>query len=159
MQGVPNLAEPLQKQLKLEKKELQEKEKRLNTLLKRSKINAKVYAKKKDILKRGAAELEDHDLKRYGQGKVGKPSVDVSQPGIIDCLKNIVQANLAGADGRRRSEVIHTVRTLEELKTAVEAEGYTISKSGIYYQLLPRDATTIEGRSHHSLLKVRLLKA
>jgi len=115
--------------------------------------NAKAYKKKKTILKRAAEKTEDPEIDKLAKAKVGRPTVEENQPGIIDCLKNIVQANLAGADGRRRSEVIHTVRTLEELKSAVESEGYVISKTGLYYQLLPRDATTIEGRRHHSLLK------
>ena len=98
-------------------------------------------------------------LQKYGRAKVGRLLVEETQPGIIDCLKEIVQVSIGGADGRRRSEVIRTVRTLGDLQKAVESEGFKISKTGLYYQLLPRDASTIEGKRHHSLLKVRLLKA
>ena len=98
-------------------------------------------------------------LQKYGRAKVGRPLVEETQTGIINYLKEIVQVSIGGADGRRRSEVIRTVRTLGDLQKAVESEGFKISKTGLYYQLLPRDASTIEGKQPHSLLKVCLLKA
>ena len=85
----------------------------------------------------------------------GRPSVVESQPGILEALKEVVQVNLAGADERRRSETIRTVRTLDDLQKQVVELGFEISRTGLYYQLLPRNARTTEGKRHHSLVKVK----
>ena len=53
-------------------------------------------------------------LTRFANPKVGRPTVEETQPGIIDCLKKVVEANLTGADSRRRCETIRTVRSLKD---------------------------------------------
>ena len=160
VEAVHVLTPALRLKLAKDKKELKQKEKDLSVKQRSNERSKKAYSKKKEVLKRAAQEkLEDITLQRYATAKVGRPSIDEIQPGIIDCLKQIVSSSICGADGRRRSEVLRTVRTLDDLHKAVEDMGYSVSRTGLYYQLLPRDGSTIEGKRHHSLLKVRLLKA
>lgn len=96
----------IRKQMAKDKETLKNKEKKLKELIAASSRNKKSYGKKKEVLKRALqCQPEDSGLQKYSQAKVGRPSVEESQPGIIDALKEVVQINLAGADEKRRSEV------------------------------------------------------
>ena len=154
-QAVPSPSPTIRSLLIKDRKTLKEKEQKLKTLIGAGDRNKKSYQKKAQTLKRVAEFLPGETaLHRYAYPKVGRPTVEETQPGIIETLKEIVQVNLAGADEKSRSEVIKTVKTIDHLKEEVEKLGFEISRSGLYYQLLPRDATTFEGKRHHSLLKV-----
>ena len=54
--------------------------------------------------------------------------------------------------------MFRSIKTLDDLHSELEKMGYKISRSGAYIRLLPRDATTVEGRRHHKCVPVRLVR-
>lgn len=60
---------------------------------------------------------------------------------------------------RRQTEVLKTVKTLDELTEEIKKRGFIISRSGLYLRLLPRRADSIEGKKHVTTVPVKLAKA
>lgn len=49
--------------------------------------------------------------------------------------------------------------TLDDLTTEMKKLGYPISRSALYYHLMPKNAKTIDGRRHLTTAPVRLIRA
>ena len=137
--NIPNLNQIMREQLKKEKAKLTEKEKKIHQMQLGVQRAQKCYKKKNDCLKRAAAvNPDDAEIAKYSRAKHGRPSLEDTQPGFLNTLKEIVQLHLGGTDERRRSEVIRTVRTLKDLKEELENHGFKLSATGLYYHLLPK---------------------
>ena len=80
------------------------------------------------------------------------------QPELLRVITEIAKFGCA-ADPRRRSETIRTVRTLDDLHEEVKLKGFHLSRSSLHLHLLPRDATTIEGKRHIDTVPVKLCRA
>ena len=65
----------------------------------------------------------------------------------------------SAADNRRRSDVIRTVKTLDELTAALRAEGFDYSRSAVYTHLIPRNVRSVEGKRHVTTAPVKLLRS
>ena len=157
---IPHLSLIMRQQMKKDMDDLKFKEKKLQQMQQGAARAQKYYKKKSACIKRAAeASPDDSELQRYSQVKIGRPSTEDLQPGFINSLKDIVQLHLGGTDERRRSEIIRTVKTLDDLKSELEGLGFNISRMGLYYHLLPKRAKTIEGRRHHPAVPVRLIRA
>ena len=95
----------------------------------------------------------------------GVPFQEVSgrprHPDNEELLKTIVDLSMHGssADERRRTEIIRSCRTLDDLHDALLERGYQISRSATYLRLIPRRSNTIEGRLHVATAPVKLAKA
>lgn len=76
--------------------------------------------------------------------KRGRPTLEVTQPGMRAAIIAIVEHDGA-ADPRRRTEALHAVQTLDELHRELLRLGYSLSRSGLYNQLIPHRPTSIEG--------------
>ncbi len=63
------------------------------------------------------------------------------------------------ADERRRSQMIRTCRTLDDLHSAVTDAGFTLSRSATYLRLLPRNSKTLEGKRHVKTAPAKLVRA
>ena len=61
----------------------------------------------------------------------------------------------AGQD-RRRDYILQSCRAQGELHEQLEEMGLTISRSGTYLRLLPRNSTTSEGQRHITSVPARL---
>jgi hypothetical protein len=88
----------------------------------------------------------------------GRPTLDQSQPELLSTIVDIATHGCA-ADERRRTESLRSVKTLDELTEALTTCGYNISRSGVYWRLLPRRSDTQEGKRHASTVPVRLTRA
>ena len=97
-------------------------------------------------------------LKKIRRQEVGRPRVEDDQPDLLKAIVDIVCAG-AAADERRRSEKLSTCKTLDDLHEALLEQGFTISRSGTYLRLLPRNSITNEGKRHVTTVPVKLLKA
>lgn len=62
-------------------------------------------------------------------------------------------------DDRRRSELIRSCKTLDDLHTALQAQGFTLSRSATYLRLLPRNSFSNEGKRHVTTVPVKLCQA
>ena len=65
----------------------------------------------------------------------------------------------SAAHERRRSEIIRTVKTLDQLTEALNREGYSLKRSSVYLRLLPRNSITKEGKRHVTTAPVKLISA
>ena len=69
------------------------------------------------------------------------PQLLVDQKTIDDdvLIKTITQLALAGssADSHRRTEVINTCKTLNDLTEKLQTIGFTLKRSSVYLRLIP----------------------
>ena len=87
----------------------------------------------------------------------GRPSLDIDQPEMMNDILNIATIGAACSD-KRREDLFRSIKTLDDLHEELQKMGYKISRSGTYLRLLPRDASTTEGRRHHNTVPVRLVR-
>lgn len=66
--------------------------------------------------------------------------------------------NDGAADDRRRSNVIRSTRTLNDLHEFVKANGSSYSRSSVHLHLAPRRVNSIEGRRHKYHVPVKIAK-
>ena len=88
----------------------------------------------------------------------GQPRIETDQPGLMNAIVNLATHG-CGADDRRRSEKLRTIKTLEEMTTELKHMGFNLSKSAVYLRLLPRSSNTYQGKRHVNTVPVRLLRA
>lgn len=100
------------------------------------------------------------DLKKQlnVRDKPGRPALTDDQPDLLRTIVNIATYG-CGADERRQTETIRSIKTLDELTVAVQGFGFTISRSSVYLHLIPRRADTREGKRHINTVPVKLSKA
>nr|XP_043066048.1 uncharacterized protein LOC122321057 [Drosophila bipectinata]XP_043066049.1 uncharacterized protein LOC122321057 [Drosophila bipectinata] len=65
----------------------------------------------------------------------------------------------SGADERRRTNLVRSVKTLSDLHEELKKEGFNLSRSATYLRLLPRSSSSIEGKSHVRTVPVKLCRA
>ena len=65
----------------------------------------------------------------------------------------------AGADSHRRTDVLNSCKTLDDLHAALLKEGYILSRQALYLRLIPRRADSQEGTRHVRTVPVKLRKA
>lgn len=65
----------------------------------------------------------------------------------------------SGADARRRSELVRSCRTLDDLNLELNKIGYNISRSATYLRLMPRRANSKQGMKHVKTVPVKLIRA
>ncbi|KAJ6639801.1 hypothetical protein Bhyg_12548, partial [Pseudolycoriella hygida] len=87
--------------------------------------------KRKEILQKLIQEHpETMKTIRLGSG-VGRPRLGDSQPLLLETITEIALYGSA-AHERRQSEVIRSIKTIDELAKALRNRGFEISRSGIY---------------------------
>ncbi|GBM31415.1 hypothetical protein AVEN_98510-1 [Araneus ventricosus] len=121
------------------------------------------YQRKHRTTKRTKFEEICHDnpdIKRELalRDSVGRPSLNVDQPWLLKAIADIAIIESA-ADAKRRSQSIRSVKTLDDLTAELKKVGFTISRSGTYLRLIPRNSSTIEGRRHVTTVPVELSRA
>ncbi|CAG8771556.1 41463_t:CDS:2 [Gigaspora margarita] len=89
---------------------------------------------------------------------VGRPRLEETQPGLLETILRLVSSD-GQADERRRSEMIRSVKTLDQLQAALEQLNYKISRSATYLRLLPKRVNTKEGKRHVKTVPVKLLRS
>ena len=135
-----------------EKKKSAEKGEKLNWIewVKERKQQRKRRAKLRDNLNKVCEENPEANklLKSFNRNAFG-------QPGLLSAIINIVQAS-STADERRRSELLRTATTLDDLVKELRNLVYNLSGSASYLRLLPRRGNTEEGKRHVQTVPVKL---
>ena len=103
------------------------------------------------------SEKAAEELKTCNREKVGRPRIEVDQPGLLETILDLVQANSA-TDDRRRSEIVRTVKTLKDLNTELIAEGYNLSENATFIRLQARREGTKSAERHIQTVPVRLIR-
>ena len=88
---------------------------------------------------------------------VGRPRIESDQPMLLKDVLDIATIGAACSD-KRRDDLFRTVKTLDDLKEAIDQLGYKLSRISLYYRLLPKNASTIEGKRHVKTVPVRLVR-
>jgi hypothetical protein len=132
-------------------------------LLKRRKNDANAQKSKRVKLKETIQIISEKDeesgnlLKTFNRKVKGRPRLEVDQPGILSTIIDIVDLNSA-ADDRRRSEILRTCVTLDDLNTELAHRNIRISRSATYLRLIPNRCNTAEGLRHVETVPVKLLR-
>ena len=137
------------KQMALVKKKITEKKKAHKRLQGQAKWQQNYRKRLKNTITELSKTSEEaaNALKPFNQESPGRPFLEDDQPGIVQAILGIVQ-NQSSADPRRRSEILRTVKTLDDLHLELCNMGFVISKSATYYRLMPRRSDTKEGQRH-----------
>lgn len=147
------------KTLKLKEKELEEKEKQLKSLEQAQKRQQKFREKRKMEMSK---VLESHpELKKEVPSlreKKGRPRIEEDQRDLLNTIAEIAIHGSAAED-KRRSELMRSVKTLDDLKDELNKLGYNISRSAVYLRLLPKRSNTQEGKRHVVTVPVKLIRA
>jgi hypothetical protein len=142
---------------------IQEKIKLKKKLLKRRKSDANAQKSKRAKLKETIQLISEKDeeagnlLKTFNRQVKGRPRLEVDQPGILGTIIDIVDLNSA-ADDRRRSEMLRTCVTLDDLNAELAHRNIRISRSATYLRLLPYSSNTGEAKRHVETVPVKLLR-
>ena len=96
-------------------------------------------------------------LKPLNREGPGKPRIEETQPDLLATISKIVESQSA-ADPRRRTEILRSVRTLDDMTNELSRLGYIISRSATYLRLQPKRKNTIEGKRHVKCLPIKLLR-
>ena len=142
---------------------IQEKIKDKKKLLKRRKSDANAQKSKRAKLKETIQIISEKDeesgnlLKTFNRKVKGRPRLEVDQPGILGTIIDIVDLNSA-ADDRRRSEMLRTCVTLDDLNSELAHRNIRISRSATYLRLIPNSSNTGEAKRHVETVPVKLLR-
>ena len=88
---------------------------------------------------------------RDGPGQL--PLEDV-YPDLHQVILDIATVGAAASD-RRRADLFRTVKTLDDLHKALSELGYSLSRSALHLRLIPRNASTREGKRHVNTVPVK----
>lgn len=88
---------------------------------------------------------------------VGRPQIECDQSDLLEDILKIATIGAACGD-KRREDIFRTVKTLDDLHKAICALGYRISRSALYLRLLPRQASTNQGKKHVNTVNVKLVR-
>ena len=96
-------------------------------------------------------------MKPHNRHVRGRPSINYDQPELLSSIIKIVEASTAAGD-RRRTEILRTVKTLDDLHSELTRIGFKLSRSALYLRLMPRRGDTHEGKRHIQTVPVKLLR-
>ena len=88
---------------------------------------------------------------------VGRPQIECDQSDLLEDILKIATIGAACGD-KRREDIFRTVKTLDDLHKASCALGYRITRSALYLRLLPRQASTNQGKKHVNTVNVKLVR-
>ena len=129
-----------------DRKELMVRESQVDDLKKKFKKCEQDQARQKKARDTRKKKLEslDEESRVLLTGKkdctLGRPPKEDNA--MIDAICRIAISGSA-AHEKRRSDIIRTVKTLDQLTSALKLEGFTLQRSSVYLRLLPRIARTI----------------
>ena len=96
-------------------------------------------------------------LKSFNRGKTRKLRIEVDQPELLSTIVKIIEATTA-TDNRWRTEILRTVKMLEDLPEKLVQMGMKLSRAVTYLRLQPRCFATKEGKRHVQIVPVKLLQ-
>ena len=140
--------------------ELRKREKTLDELkksLRGRELSQRRHQNHRDGRKRKIDGLDENTRKLVTGKRTAMPGAPtkVHNSALIETICRIAISGSA-ADDRLRSEVIRTVKSLDDLTTSLRSEGFELSRSAVYLRLVSRNVRTIEGKRHVNVATVKL---
>lgn len=134
----------------IKKKELHNKIVRANNMRKfRAKQKSEILS-----LKSAHSNVQSSSIRT----EPGRPPLEENQAGLLQVICDIATHGSSAAD-RRRSEVLRTCKTLDELHALLVEDGFVISRTSTYRRLIPKYSGSLEGKRHVTTVPVRLSRA
>ena len=148
------------KQLKESRIKLKEKQRKLKLLVNDSIRQRKRRAERSTLLKEMVPQNEEakRKLKKFTHDSPGRPSLEEAFPNLREAIIELATAG-AGADGRRRTNILQACKTLDGMNAALKTMGYDISRQALYYRFVPHRANSEHGKRHIKTVPVKLAKA
>lgn len=138
--------------------EFREKRKEVSNKLSRLKNCAQSQKKFRDKTKRKIAKAIEQYPALASQITLrdgpGQPPLEDVYPDMHQVLLEIATVGAAASD-RRRADLFRTVKTLDDLHKALTELGYSLSRSALHLRLIPRNASTREGKRHVNTVPVK----
>ena len=88
--------------------------------------------------------------------RIGRPTY-ADNESLLHAIKEIALMGCE-TDDRRRSELIRSVRTLDELVAELEKMGSLLSRRGVYLRLIPRRINSHQGKRHVTTVPFELCR-
>ena len=144
------------KQLKDCRTSVFEKKKQLNIVIGNARRQREQRKRRSEVLRNIAAESEENaaKLKSFTREKPGRPPVEDTYPDLHNVIVQIATAT-AGADGKRRTDILEACHTLDDLRAALRKEGYVLSRNALYLRLVPRRSDSNEGKNTFELFQLK----
>ena len=125
--------------------------------LKRKRQNQATQARARDRKRKLFESLDpDTRVKVFGRKelKIGRPSLCDNE----ELKKAIIEITSGAAinDGRK-SDTIRTAISLNQITSELQKRGFNLKRSAVYTRLLPRKASTHEGKRHNNIVPVKLV--
>ena len=92
------------------------------------------------------------------RSKTGRPRIEDDHPLFLKAIVDIAMHG-AAAHERRRSEIYRSIKTLDDLTKQLNDDGFKLKRGAVYTRLLPKRATSLEGKRHVTTVPVKLIKA
>ena len=138
--------------------EFREKRKAVSNQLSRLKSCAQSQKKYRDKTKRKIAKAVEQYPALASQITLrdgpGQPPLEDVYPDMHQVLLEIATVGAAASD-RRRADLFRTVKTLDDLHKALTELGYSLSRSALHLRLIPRNASTREGKRHVNTVPIK----
>jgi hypothetical protein len=152
-----NIGDIAKSQIDSARAECDEIQKKIDKQVRLAEANRKCRSKRKSLLQDVSQKVAHlgAQMPFNIERTAGRPSLDREQPGILEAIANIALA-CAGADDKRRRDVMNSVRTLDDLKRELDTMGFQIGRTTLYRRLEPKNSKTAEGKRHVNTVKVRL---
>ena len=125
--------------------------------LKRKRQNQATQARARERKRKLFESLDpDTRVKVFGRKdlKIGRPSMCDNEELKKAILEITSQATVN--DGRK-SDTIRTAISLNQITAELQKRGFNLKRSAVYTRLLPRKASTHEGKRHNNIVPVKLV--
>ena len=125
--------------------------------LKRKRQNQATQARARERKRKLFESLDpDTRVKVFGRKdlKIGRPSLCDNE----ELKKAILEiTSQAAINDGRKSETIRTAISLNQITAELQRRGFNLKRSAVYTRLLPRKASTHEGKRHNNIVPVKLV--
>ncbi|CAG8758483.1 9845_t:CDS:2, partial [Gigaspora margarita] len=118
----------------------------------------KVVQNKILVSSKALSKLETAGINTQLIKPVGRSHLEEAQPGLLETILRLVSSDRQ-ANERRRSEIIWSIKTLDQLHAALKQMNYKISHLASYLRLLPKWFNTEEEKRHVKTVPVKLLRS
>ena len=148
------------KHFKEARDQLKEKKQKLKALISDTQRQRKRRAEKKKVISEMSNQSNSNasKLRKFTHALSGRLPLEDAYPQLHQAIVELATAG-AGADFRRRTDVLNVCKTLDDLHTGLLKEGYVLSCQALYLRLIPRRSDTIERKSHVRKVPVKIRKA
>ena len=132
----------------------------LNKKINDAKRSREFRKRKSELVRSLASESEANTekLRSLTRERPGRPPLEDSYPQLHDTIVKIA-SSLAGADSRRRTDILEACHTLDDLRAALAKDGISLSRSALYLRMTPRRVNSSEGKRHVRTVPVKIRRA